>query len=83
MHGHEFRQFDILRHNGVDDTILYERLERFIVQMLQLATATQLEVRARWFGMVRAVNKPSAGVKAISRGSERHMPPVCGNAVTA
>ena len=83
MHRHEFRQIDILRHKGVDDAILHERLERFFVQMLQLTTATQLEVRARRIGMVRAVDQTAAGIKAISGRCERHMPPVCGNAVAA
>lgn len=40
MHRHEFWQIDILRHKGVDDAILHERLERLIVQMLQLASTT-------------------------------------------
>lgn len=33
--------------------------------------------------MVRAVDQSATGIKAITRGCERHMPPVCGNAIAA
>ena len=83
MRGHYVARLNLLRSERMQHPVADKIGQTSLIQMLQLATAANREMRARRIGMVRAVDQTAAGIKAISGRCERHMPPICGNAVAA